>query len=80
MQGGGWVAAEAVSAAVGEGEGSGDGAAGGGGVHSEQGAERLVHTDGPAQLLELDITLLLTFTTSYSCPLLFHGSLVYEQM
>ena len=54
MQGGGWVAAEAVSAAVGEGEGAGDGTAGGGGVHSEQGAERLVHTDGPAQLLKLD--------------------------
>ena len=67
MQGGGRVAAEAVSAAVGEGEGSGDGAAGGGGVHAEQGAERLVHTDGPAQLLELD-TLSLTFNTSYFLP------------
>ena len=67
MQGGGWVAAEAVAAAVGEGEGSGDGAAGGGGVHAEQGPERLVHTDGPAQLLELD-TLFLTFTTSYFLP------------
>ena len=54
MQGGGWVAAEAVSAAVGEGEGAGDGTAGGGSVHSEQGAQRLVHTDGPAQLLKLD--------------------------
>ena len=64
VQGGGRVAAEAVSAAVGEGEGTGDGAAGGGGVHSEQGAERLVHTDGPAQLLELD-TLCLTFTTNF---------------
>ena len=52
MQGGGWVAAEAVSAAVGEGEGAGDGTAGGGGVNTEQGAERLVHTDGPAQLLK----------------------------
>ena len=52
MQGGGWVAAEAVSAAVGEGEGAGDGTAGGGGVNTEQGAERLVHTDGPAQLLQ----------------------------
>ena len=69
MQGGGWVAAEAVSAAVGEGEGPGDGAAGGGGVHSEQGAERLVHTDGPAQLLQLE--LFLTFAVN------FH---VHEQM
>ena len=64
MQGGGWVAAEAVSAAVGEGEGAGDGTAGGGGVNSEQGAERLVHTDGPAQLLKLD-TLCLTFAVNF---------------
>ena len=64
MQGGGWVAAEAVSAAVGEGEGAGDGTAGGGGVNTEQGAERLVHTDGPAQLLKLD-TLSLTFAVDF---------------
>ena len=60
MQGGGWVAAEAVSAAVGEGEGAWDGTAGGGGVNTEQGAERLVHTDGPAQLLEF-----LTFAVNF---------------
>ena len=81
MQGGGWVAAEAVSAAVGEGEGAGDGTAGGGGVNTEQGAERLVHTDGPAQLLKLD-TLCLTFAVNFHifAPLIFHGSLVYEQI
>ena len=70
VQGGGWVAAEAVSAAVGEGEGSGDGAAGGGGVHAEQGPQRLVHTDGPAQLLELD-TLCLTFAVNFHIFALF---------
>ena len=61
MQGGCWVAAEAVSAAVGEGEGAGDGTAGGRGVNTEQGAERLVHTDGPAQLLKLDTTFAVNF-------------------
>ena len=64
VQGGGWVAAEAVAAAVGEGEGSGDGAAGGGGVHSEQGPQGLVHTDGPTQLLQLD-TLCLTYAVNF---------------